>query len=181
MIENFRNRFSPKWNPMGWGIACGLIELCTFISKELVVKNNKLKLVEVGSLLGESTCIFASFGIFEKIWAVDIWLEEEKYNIFKDNAKMYPNIITPIHSTSEVAAKEWKGGVVDVIYIDANHSYESVVNDINYWKPYLSPGGIISGHDYNNISWPGVVRAVDESFPGYIINRFRDTSWAIKL
>ena len=94
---------------------------------------------------------------------------------------MYPNIITPIHSTSEVAAKEWKGGVVDVIYIDANHSYESVVNDINYWKPYLSPGGIISGHDYNNISWPGVVRAVDESFPGYIINRFRDTSWAIKL
>jgi cephalosporin hydroxylase len=176
---NKRVRFAPPWSEYGWQQACGLIELCVFISKN-INQTKKLRLVEVGSHLGESACIFASVGIFEKIWAVDIWSNNDIFNIFQENVnRLYPNIIIPKQGTSEKISKEWSEGPVDVVYIDANHSYESVINDINYWKKHLSANGIIAGHDYNPSAWPGVVRAVNESFADRNIFKFKDKSWAV--
>lgn len=63
MTASNRNRFAPPWGKCNWVQACGLIELCVFISKN-IGQTKKLRLVEVGSHLGESTCIFASMGIF---------------------------------------------------------------------------------------------------------------------
>jgi hypothetical protein len=36
----------------------------------------------------------------------------------------------------------------DFIYIDANHSYEAVKNDLIKWFPKLKNNGLFSGHDY---------------------------------
>lgn len=47
------------------------------------------------------------------------------------------------------------------VYIDSDHSYESVKADIRAWWPYLTPGGILAGHDYMH-EHEGVIRAVDE-------------------
>lgn len=47
----------------------------------------------------------------------------------------------------------------DFIYIDANHSYDFVLEDLCNWMSRLKEGGILSGHDYN---LPDVKRAVDE-------------------
>lgn len=48
---------------------------------------------------------------------------------------------------------------LDLIFIDADHTYEHVKQDIEDWKPKLSPGGILAGDDYGH---PGVRKAVDE-------------------
>ena len=55
----------------------------------------------------------------------------------------------------------------DWIYIDANHTYESVRADLEACLSKVRPGGIIAGHDYINTTyWKdlnyGVVEAVDE-------------------
>jgi len=64
----------------------------------------------------------------------------------------------------------------DLIFIDANHSYESVSEDIRVWLPKLNEGGWFGGHDYRTDLWPSVERAVREAFgedgvqtlPGYV-------------
>ena len=52
------------------------------------------------------------------------------------------------------------------IYIDANHKYEYVKQDINNWYPKLKDGGLFSGHDYLDgkigRTVYGVKMAVDE-------------------
>jgi len=44
----------------------------------------------------------------------------------------------------------------DYIYIDAVHSFRSVLSDLEAWYPRLKPGGILAGHDSD---WPGVLSA----------------------
>ena len=51
-----------------------------------------------------------------------------------------------------------------MIFIDADHKYESVLADINWSLEKGIP--VISGHDYN---WPEIARAVNESFGNKII------------
>lgn len=51
---------------------------------------------------------------------------------------------------------------LDWIYIDAEHSYFNVKNDLYNCFSKIKKGGVISGHDYNNNMFPGVVRAVTE-------------------
>jgi hypothetical protein len=53
---------------------------------------------------------------------------------------------------------------LDLCFIDANHSYESVKEDVTNWELKVKPGGIIGGHDYNGEAWPGVRKAVDEKY-----------------
>ena len=53
---------------------------------------------------------------------------------------------------------------LDAVFIDADHSYESVVKDIAAWTPKVKRGGIIAGHDFC-VDFSGVIRAVSEAFP----------------
>lgn len=70
---------------------------------------------------------------------------------------------TPIRKDSEQAVADVPG-LVDFVYIDADHSYEAVVDDLCRWAPKVRPGGIIGGHDYGHPNFPGVKKAVDEFF-----------------
>lgn len=69
-----------------------------------------------------------------------------------------------IRATSTVAANTlppWMRQLIDFVYIDANHEYDSVQQDINTWWNVITPTGILAGHDYDP-SHPGVVQAVQE-------------------
>ncbi len=52
----------------------------------------------------------------------------------------------------------------DMIFIDGDHSFESVAQDIENAKKLLKPGGLLCGHDMN---LPGVVQAVTNLVPGF--------------
>lgn len=54
---------------------------------------------------------------------------------------------------------------VDWVHLDARHDYGHVKADIAAWLPKVRAGGWLSGDDYDEVKWPGVVRAVRESLP----------------
>lgn len=71
---------------------------------------------------------------------------------------------------SAAAAQEWSGGKVDLLIVDADHSYEGVRRDILAWSKLVREGGYIFFHDYDargtlfehQEQYPGVMQAVDE-------------------
>ena len=50
----------------------------------------------------------------------------------------------------------------DLVFIDAEHSYAAIKEDIAAWFPKIKAGGWIGGHDYQNPKFPGVTTGVDE-------------------
>ena len=52
---------------------------------------------------------------------------------------------------------------VEFVYIDAEHEYEDVMNDLKEWWPRVSYSGILAGHDFN-LQCGGVAKAVTEFF-----------------
>lgn len=81
-------------------------------------------------------------------------------------AKYHPRII---HASSEAAAAAVDDASLDLVYIDAEHTYDAVKADIGLWLPKVRAGGWIGGHDYDHPmerirgKW-GVRAAVDELF-----------------
>lgn len=74
-----------------------------------------------------------------------------------------------IRELSVDAAAIFHDGFFDWVFIDADHSYEAVKNDLSAWESKVKKGGIFCGHDYlnstkeeNGHSEFGVKRAVDE-------------------
>ncbi len=69
--------------------------------------------------------------------------------------------------STEVAASV-PDGTLDMVFLDADHSYEGVRDDIAAWLPKVRKGGWIGGHDYGNdepaYDFSGVKRAVDVAF-----------------
>ena len=69
-------------------------------------------------------------------------------------------------------------GSLCCVYIDADHTYESVTEDITAWLPKIRAGGVICGHDYSG-GWKEVVRAVDDFFckrSGLDVRHFHEVS-----
>ena len=95
-----------------------------------------------------------------KLICVDIWDDEEDY----EDAKkiLYPDAIL-VKEHSATAALKTHDESLDFVYIDADHHYESVTEDINAWFPKVRNGGIISGHDYcRYLDHFGVIEAVND-------------------
>lgn len=127
-------------------------------------------IVEVGSWKGRSTHALLSGGAY--ITAIDTWQgsddendltndlakKEDIFEVFKKNVEGVGNL-TAIKTTSEDAAQAFEEKSIDVVFIDALHTYEGVKKDIALWKDkaYF----IICGHDWTD-SWPGVKKAVRE-------------------
>lgn len=53
-----------------------------------------------------------------------------------------------IEKFSEYGIKDVEDNSLDFVYLDADHSYDFVMQDIILWGRKLRKGGIMSGHDY---------------------------------
>lgn len=78
---------------------------------------------------------------------------------------------------SEEASRLFPANAVDFVFIDANHDYEYVREDILQWRRVVRPNGIIAGHDW---SFPDVRRAVDSFGCRVNVNRAADVWYFIK-
>lgn len=79
-----------------------------------------------------------------------------------------------IHRKPSVeAAGDFPDASLDFVYLDANHSYSAVRDDLHAWWPKVKRGGMLAGDDYGIVEeqWVdfghgkirfGVKRAVDE-------------------
>ena len=67
-----------------------------------------------------------------------------------------------IRTTSKKASSEFQDNSIDAIFIDGDHTYSAVLEDIKCWKNKVKKGGLMIGDDYQ--SFKGVKKAVHESF-----------------
>ena len=80
-------------------------------------------------------------------------------NLLKQNAP--PQRWTIYRSYSNNLCNFIDDKTLDFVYVDGEHTYDAVSNDIEVWWPKIKENGILAGHDYNDTN-PGTIRAVDE-------------------
>jgi hypothetical protein len=85
---------------------------------------------------------------------------ENDYFLAKERLALFPQAVF-IKTFSENAIKNIHE-LVDFVYVDGNHAYEYVKNDLALYFPIVKQNGIIGGHDYNSGVWLDVKKAVDE-------------------
>jgi len=117
----------------------------------------------------------------EDFWK-NLFIKTLRYTCFFPQLKI-------IKLTSEEATKiftqrnYFPNGYFDLVFIDAEHTYDALKKDINLWWPLLRSGGIICGHDYHGkygARYPGVKQAVDEIFGEENIECLPDCVWMNK-
>jgi hypothetical protein len=93
---------------------------------------------------------------------------EELYYLTEMNIKECRGIVTMLKANTDVL-RAFTDNIFDMIYVDADHSYEGVLNDLINAYHKIKNGGYIMGHDYehnmhktNNSYSFGVKQAVDE-------------------
>lgn len=87
---------------------------------------------------------------------------EQIYQEAKARLADYPNCII-LRKKSMDAVKDFQDNSLDFVFIDGNHEYEYVYEDLVEWTKKVKPGGIIAGHDFvkSDDKKYGVIEAVD--------------------
>lgn len=102
----------------------------------------------------------------------DYMLNEAKLRLFD-----FKDEIQFMKVSSKGAVKHFKNNSIDFIYIDGNHGYKFVKEDIKLYYPKLKKGGILAGDDIN---LEDVFQAVSE----FCVNnnlkcKIKDRDWII--
>lgn len=75
------------------------------------------------------------------------------------------------------AAAEVGNGELDFVFIDADHQYRAVIEDIRAWSPKVRKGGYVTGHDCES---PGVKKALIEFFGEDGYQTAQDEVWYVQ-
>jgi hypothetical protein len=132
------------------------------------------------------------------LYCIDPWKVYRKYDDIKDPKRMEINYnetvrrLAPyncvlIRKSSMNAIKDFQPGSLDFVYVDGNHAYNYVLEDLEGWSKIVRSGGIVSGHDYTlykhvNVGLE-VKRAVDQHIKDHDIKLFfwlkkqRSSTW----
>ena len=99
-----------------------------------------------------------------------------------NRARHYPGRAHIMHMTSLEAAQDIEDYSLDLVFLDADHSYEGVKADLMAWVHKVkAPDGWIGGHDYANpepgYDFSGVERAVKEWSHGRDIELDGNYTW----
>ena len=158
--------------------------------------------IEVGTMTGNMAVELKSMRSDVNLICVDNWLakedQPERYKqTLDDNAlktaettrshkrtayERFGSLgISVINMESVNAAALFADRSVDCIFIDADHSYDGVLSDIQAWRDKVKTGGWLGGHDYKNIDprFGGVDRAVNTSYPEGVETDLNYTWWTM--
>lgn len=94
--------------------------------------------------------------------AYESWDFGAMYRRFLGNTRSHQDRLTILRMRTNEACYRVEDGSLGFVFIDADHSYESVMEDLELWVPKVKAGGMVSGHDTH---FPGVYRAITEYFP----------------
>lgn len=168
----------------------GLQDMIIYIRNHSELKPKQMQMVELGCYVGDSTREFARN--FQCVHCIDPWengyddndtssykhpmkLVEEQFDLLLTE---YDNIYKHKMKSDE-AVNLFRDHSLDLVYVDALHTYAGVKNDIMNWLDKVKNNGWIAGHDYGSKHHPGVKKAVLEFFKPDMI--FKDTSWIKRI
>lgn len=158
--------------------------------------------VEVGCAEGLYSMDIYRWGV-SHLYLVDLWESHPEFpgdagSDQKWHNANYNNVFKNLGDKPEVKilrgpsvgmAARCPDDFFDLVYIDACHSYECVMNDLKAWYPKIKKGGIMAFHDYEMDQDYGVKRAVTEfcnntNIPIHLIpeNKREDAgAWILKM
>jgi len=135
-------------------------------------KDKEIDVVEIGTDQGENAENMLKVLNINKLYCIDPYLS---YDLYLENRTK-----KTLNKAEKIAERKLKSKIiwikkysndavedipekVDLVYIEGNHSYDYVKQDIeNYWK-VLKDGGILAGHDITNDFFGGdILLAVAE-------------------
>lgn len=124
---------------------------------------------EIGVQRGNNAISILKELNIKKLYLIDIW-EDYKGQTHKfENLKNYIMVLSRfrknkrveiIRAFSNEGSKKIENCSLDFVYIDANHEYQYVYNDIDCWYKKIRNGGVLAGHDV--FSWDSVLDAVKD-------------------
>lgn len=147
--------------------------------------------VEVGVFKGRFTAQLGSTNL--KVYGVDPWVAYEDFNderIGMDKMQekqdffckvaqwrlQYHKNCKIIKKTSMEAVKDFEDNSIDFVYIDGNHYFKYIAEDLWEWSKKVRKGGIVSGHDYlERYTWYCHVRPVVDAY----IESFNIRNWYV--
>ncbi len=164
-----------------------------------LLKDKKPKMgAEIGVLAGRMTVqVLNRLPSIETYYAIDPWtfyptyketlsvrarkswnqnMLDRNFEVFKQQTKRFGDKIKVLKMFSSEAAKHIKDASLDFAFVDGNHEYPYVKEDIGLYLPKIKKGGLLGGHDYGHAAGD-VKRAVDEIFPGVFFLRGNKTWW----
>ena len=166
----------------------------SFIELRKLKGKAPLRIAEIGVHLGENAAIICRNFKIEKLYLIDPYLSYFEYKDFGlsgnvlaadlQNAKREAHkkldcysFVQFIEKKSADAAKEIPSNSLDIIYIDGNHTYDFVDEEINLYLPKLKKGGILAGHNWDRF---GVIDAVCAHFSREQIHVNTNDWWVVK-
>lgn len=99
--------------------------------------------------------------VFEDRRTIRLGNDSQQRLFEQSTEKLKPYKCEIVRKESLEAARDVPYKSIDFVYIDGSHEFDYVMTDIIEWTKRVRRGGIVSGHDYYNFKWAGVVRAVD--------------------
>lgn len=95
----------------------------------------------------------------KKLYLIDSWQGREGEGFKVAHDKFSGDKRVCILNVTSVMAASLITEPLDFVYIDADHSYENVLQDLCIWTKKVKLGGFVCGHDYVK-EWHGVREAV---------------------
>ncbi len=136
------------------------------------------RIVEIGSLMGRSTRALAD-NTEGYVLAVDdfkgprdttlCWKERQSIPAkFAENLEDHiasGKVITwkANHATLDIDECPAPDKMYDMVFLDGDHKYDSMMRDLKFWQDKIEPGGLFCGHDFD-LAWPGIVQSCSEVF-----------------
>ena len=163
----------------------------------MIHAENFVKFVEVGTKEGRTTEHILKECPTVKVIGIDPWCampdqggvdcgEDYKEWDFKaieedfwTRVEPWKSRLTFLRRTSKAATHSVEDDSQDLIFLDAAHDYESVMEDIELWMPKVRGGGILAGHDFQH-SFPTVMDAVADSFNLMFVEVMPDSVWWVR-
>ena len=147
---------------------------CKAVS-ELVRETNHLsgRVIEIGSWCGRSTVHIAHAAYPSHVHAVDTWAgsPNEVSGELAQQRDVYAQFLNNVEELTRGNVEPFRMGWRDYIalddspirfcFIDAEHTYQEVFDNIEAVRPLLVPGAVLCGDD---MAHPPVYKAVEEQF-----------------